>query len=208
MSCKIKKRKISDLLDKRLSEKQVSILENHILQCPSCREYRNQLILISSKVREREKKGMPKEYALEFSERLKRQLLNGQRRKGQTKRFSGFEKWAYSAVGFIVVLFLLVYFIVFQPTSIPTEGYFVLSFEDALGGLVGEIQDNEELEELFNSILLTSFTEALEGLDKEFIPFIIENPIYHENLSEEDIKSNESKIKQKLKLELDEDGEL
>ncbi len=195
MSCKNKKRKISDLLDGRISDKQKSILENHISLCPSCREYKNQLMLLSSKVREREKNEMSKDSAQEFLIRLKRRLLNDQQQKKQKNRFPGFEKWAYSAAGFIVVLFLVLYFVVFQPTSIRTEGYYVLSFEDALEDLYGEINNDAELEELFNTIILASLDKVLEELDRETIPFIIENSLYGEDLSEEDLKILESKIK-------------
>jgi len=166
MSCKKIERKISDLLDGRLSDKQKSILENHISLCPSCREYKNQLMALSSKVKERAKKEIPKDYEKDFSIRLIRRLLNEQWQKGQKKRFPGFVKWAYSAAGFIVVLFLLVYFVILQPTSIQTEGYYVLSFEDALEDLYGEINNDVELEELFNTIILASLDEALEELDK------------------------------------------
>lgn len=161
MSCKKSERKISDLLDGRLSDKQKSILENHISLCPSCREYKNQLMLLSSNVREREIKKMSKDSAQEFSIRLKRRLLNEQQQKKQKNRFPGFEKWAFCAAGFIVVLLLLVYFVVFQPVSIQTEEYFVLSFEDALGSLYGEINNDVELEELFNTIIMASLDEAL-----------------------------------------------
>jgi len=199
MSCKKKKRKISDLLDGRLSDKQKPILEKHISHCPLCREYYNQLMLLRSKVRESEKKEISKDSAQEFSKRLKRQLLNEQQQKKQKNRFPGFEKWAYTAAGFIVVLFLIVYFVVFQPTSIQTEGYYVLSFEDAIGDLYGEINNDAELEEFFNTLILASLTEVLEELDGETIPFIIENPLYEEDLSEEDLKILESKIWEDIK---------
>jgi hypothetical protein len=195
MSCKKNERKISDLLDGRLSEKQTSILENHISRCPECREYKNQLMLLSSKVKEREKNEMPNDYALEFSIRLKRRLLNEQQQKKQKKKFPGFEKWAYSAAGFIIVLFLVLYFVVLQPTSIQTEEFYVLSFEDALGGLFGEINNDAELEELFNTMILVSLNAALGEMEEETIPFILENPLYGEDLSEEDLKTLETKMK-------------
>lgn len=210
MSCNKNEKKISDLLDGRLSEKQKSILENHILRCPECREYKNQLILVSSEVKEIEKQIISKDHEREFSTRLKNRLLllNEQPRK---YRFPVFEKWAYSVAGFIIVLFLVFYFVILQPTSIQTEGYYVLSFEDAIGDLFGEINDDAELEELFNTILLTSLTEALEDLDGESIPYIIENSLYGDDLSEEELKILKSKIKleqeqeQERKQEQDED---
>lgn len=202
MSCKKSERKISDLLDGRLSDKQKSILENHISLCPSCREYKNQLMLLSSNVREREIKKMSKDSAQEFSIRLKRRLLNEQQQKKQKNRFPGFEKWAFCAAGFIVVLLLLVYFVVFQPVSIQTEEYFVLSFEDALGSLYGEINNDVELEELFNTIIMASLDEALEELDEEAIPLILENALYRESISEEDLKILKSKTKQKLEEDI------
>lgn len=195
MNCKKNERKISDLLDGSLSEKQTSILENHISRCPGCQEYKNQLIVLSSKVKEREKNEMSNDYAQEFSIRLKRRLLNKQYDKKQKNRFPGFEKWAYSAAGFIVVLFLIFYFIVLQPTSIQTQEFYVLSFEDAIGDLYGDINNDAELEELFNTMILVSLKEALGELDEETIPFILENPLYGEDLSEEDLKINKSKIK-------------
>lgn len=192
MSCKKNERKISDLLDGRLSEKQTSILENHISRCPECREYKNQLMTLSSRVKEREKNEMSNDYALEFSKSLKRRLLN---RPQQKNKSLGFEKWAFSSAGFIVVLLLVLYFFVLQPTSIQTEELYVLSFEDALGDLYGEINNDTELEELFNTMILVSLDEALEELNGETIPFIIENPLYGEDLSEEESKILESKKK-------------
>lgn len=199
MSCKSNKRKISDLLDGRLSEKQTSILENHISRCPKCREYKNQLMVLSSSVKEREKNEMSYDYALEFSIKLKRRLLNDHQQNKQMKRFPGFQKWAYSAGGFIVVFLLVFYFVVLQPASIQTEEFYVLSFEDAIGDLYGDINNDAELEELFNTIIVDSLTEALEELDGKAIPFIIENPLYGEDISEEDLKN----IKSKIKLEED-----
>ena len=198
MSCKKNEKKISDLLDGRLSEKQKSILKNHISRCPSCREYKNQLIMLNSKVKEIEKQLISKDYEREFSNRLKSRLLNEQQQK---HKFPGFEKWAYSAAGFIVVFFLVLYFIVLQPASFQSEEFYVLSFEDAMGDLFGEINDDAELEELFNAIILASLTEALEGLDGETIPFILDKPLYGDDISEEDLTMLESKIK----LELEED---
>lgn len=198
MSCNKNEKKISDLLDGRLSDKQKSILENHISRCPECREYKNQLIMVNSKVKEIEKQIIPKDYEREFSIRLKNRLLNEQQRK---HRLPGFEKWAYGGAGFIIVLFLVLYFVVFQPATIQTEEFYVLSFEDALGGLLGEISDDVELEELFNTIILASLDEAIKELDEETIPFILENPLYWNDFNEEDLKILESKIK----LELEED---
>lgn len=200
MSCNKNEKKISDLLDGRLSGKQKSILKNHISRCPKCREYKNQLILVSSIVKETEKQKISKDYEREFSIKLKNRLLNEQQQK---YRLPGFEKWAYSAAGFIVVLLLVLYFIVLQPASFQSEEFYVLSFEDAIGDLFGEINDDVELEELFNTILLASLTEALEELDGEAIPFIIENSLYGDDLSEEELKILKSKIK--LELELEED---
>ncbi len=192
MSCNKNEKKISDLLDGRLSEKQKSILGNHISRCPGCREYKNQLLVLKSKVKKIEKQKFSKDFEREFSIRLKNRLLNEQQRK---YRHPEFEKWAYGAAGFIIVLFLVLYFIVLQPASIQSEGYYVLSFEDAIGDLYGEIENDAELEELFNTIILASLTEALEELDGETIPFIIENPLYGDELSEEDLKNIKSKIK-------------
>ncbi len=192
MSCNKNEKKISDLLDGRLSEKQKSILGNHISRCPGCREYKNQLLVLNSKVKEIEKQKFSKDFEREFSIRLKNRLLNEQKRK---YRHPGFEKWAYGTAGFIIVLFLVLYFVVLQPASIQSEGYYVLSFEDAIGDLYGEIENDAELEELFNTIILASLTEALEELDGETIPFIIKNPLYGDELSEEDLKNIKSKIK-------------
>jgi len=203
MSCRHKKKMISDFVDGRLSDKQTTILENHISSCSSCRDYKNHLVLISSTAKQREKKDMPKGYALEFSNKLKRQLLNEQRQQGQKSRFKGFEKWAYSAAAFIIFLFLLVYFVILQPTAVQTEGNFILSFEDAIGDIYRAIDNDSELEELFNTNIMASLTEALEDLDEETFHFIIENQIYRDDLNEEDLKSNKSKTKPKLKLKED-----
>lgn len=201
MSCNKMKRKISSLLDGRLSDKHQAVLNGHLSRCPSCREYKNQLMRLSSEVREREKNEMSKDYSLEFSLRLKSRLLNVHRQKKHKDRVPGFEKWAYMAAGFIAVLFLLVYFVVLQPATIQTEEYFVLSYEDAMGDIYEKINNDPELEELFNTIILASLMEVLEDLDEETIPFIIKNPLYEENISEEDLKILESKIK----LEREED---
>jgi len=56
--CNNRKRKISDLLDGKLHGNQKLILEKHISQCPSCKEYKNQLKTISSKVKERPIRGI------------------------------------------------------------------------------------------------------------------------------------------------------
>ena len=198
MKCFKKKKKISDLLDGRLSDKKKLDLDNHISQCTACQDYKNQLMAIHSKVREREKSKISMDYEQEFSIKLKRRLLDEQQKRQNLKtRFPGFEKWAYSAAGFIVVIFLALYFVILQPVSIQTEEYFVLSYEDAIGNIYGEINNDAELEELFNTIIMASLTEALEDLEVETIPFIIENPLYGEELSEEELRNLESKIKLK-----------
>ncbi|MCJ7581907.1 MAG: zf-HC2 domain-containing protein [Candidatus Aminicenantes bacterium] len=195
MSCKKNKRKISDLLDGRFSNKQKSVLENHISRCPSCQEYKNQLIALRSKVRESDKKEMSKDYAQEFSIRLKNRLLNEQQKKKQKNRFQGFEKWAYTVAGFTIVLFLLVYSVIFQPISVQTEEYFVLSYEEAIGDISRELSREPDLMDVFNSILTASLNEAFEELGEDKISLILENFIYEEKPGIEGTKILESKTK-------------
>jgi hypothetical protein len=200
MSCKKNERKISDLLDGKLSGRQKSILGNHISQCPSCREYKNQLMVLSSKVSERKKNEMSKDFAREFSIRLKMRLQDEQSQKKHKNRFPGFEKWAYTAAGFIIVLFLVLYFVILQPAPIQTEAYFVLSYEEAIGDISRELSREPELVDVFNSILTASLNEAFEELGKDKISLILESFIYEEKPGKEGGEILESKIKREKNI--------
>ena len=195
MSCKNKKRKISDLIDGRFPAQQKSVLENHISRCLSCQEYKNQLIELRSQVRGREQKVMSKDETQEFSIRLKNRLLNEQRKEKKMNRFPGFEKWACAVAGFTIVLFLLVYFVILQPISVQTEEYFVLSYEEAIENISRELNQEPGLVDVFNSILTASLNEAFEELGEDKVSLILENFIYDEKSGIEDTKILESKTK-------------
>ena len=199
MSCKNKEKKISDLLDGKLSDKQRIILERHLSLCSGCKDYKNQLETLRSNVRSRERADMPRGYALEFSAKLWRRLQKEQQHKIKKMKYLDFEKWAYGAAGLFIILFLALYLIVLQPAPIQPEEYFMLSFEDALGELMGEINDDPELEELFNSILAASLDEAMGELDEKKIPLILESFFYEEETLEVKTEIREPQIKKDTK---------
>ncbi|MGD2294642.1 MAG: zf-HC2 domain-containing protein [Candidatus Aminicenantes bacterium] len=198
MNCKKAEKKISDLLDGRLMGRDKDRLEKHMALCSSCLSYKQQQEILRAEVRAMEKIRLSAEYAQDFSSRLKRQLLS-LKPKSDRKDFMLLDwKWVSAAAGFLLVVFLILYFTVFQSQTLPKEESFVLSFEEVLGEIHGEIGSDEELEELFNSLIMASIKETMEELERDKNVFLLEDPFFRRNLTEEELKILDSEIKKDI----------
>lgn len=191
---------ISDLLDGHLSSRKKAILNKHLTHCPSCRAHKGQLERLRAEMKRPDYPPISDEYAQDFSSRLKKQLLGLDPKRGRRRALSLTWKWGYGAAGFLLVVFLVLYFTVFTPHALRTDGYFVLSFEEVFREIYSEIGSDPELEELFNSLILASIDEAMGEMDWDTDTFILENPLYRDDITEEDLRILESKIKEKKKL--------
>ena len=195
MNCRQAKKKISDFVDGRLSEKQKGHIEEHLTGCPVCREYKKDLEILRAEARRMERSKIPPEYTQDFSARLKRKLQAETRESGARIGKIWRWKWALGSAGMLVLVFVILYFAVLTPPLPPTEEYFVLSFEETLSEIYGEIETDRNLEELFNSFILASIGEALEDLDWDTESFILMNPLYRNDISESEWERIEEGMK-------------
>ncbi|GAH75314.1 unnamed protein product, partial [marine sediment metagenome] len=81
----------------------------------------------------------------------------------------------------------------------PQEIY-VFSFESSLAKIYQEIGSDQELEQLFNSVILASIGETFGDSGWGERPDFYENLILWENLTEEEMRYLESEIKKDNKL--------
>jgi hypothetical protein len=195
MNCHKAEKKISDLLDGRLSERNKGSIEEHLNRCPVCLNYKKHLEVLRSEVKKMERPQITLKDTQDFSFRLKRKLQTESRKSRTWVRRPLNRGWAWGSIGLLVVVFVILYFAVKIPPSAPIEEYFMLSFEDTLSEIYGEIDSDKNLEDLFNSLILVSIDKAMEDLDWDTDDFILMNPLYRDDITEDELKRIEEGIK-------------
>jgi len=197
MKCKKIEKWLSDNIDGTIGEKQKKKLRVHLEECASCRSYAKSLERIQKGIASLEKTGISPEYWKEFDFRLMRKLRSLEPRKRVIPSFISRWKWAWSAAAFVLlVAFGLAYFFL-QPKR--DQEIYIFSFEDSLERIYQEIENNSELENLFNSVILSSIEENLEESKWEMKLDFYEDPLLWESLTEEEIQFFESEIKKEMK---------
>jgi len=189
---------LSNNIDGELPEKKKKILETHLRKCSSCSSYAENVERIHKEAKNLEKLEVPPAYWEEFTSRIKTEISSTQQEKLRGAPLFLRWKWAWAGAAslFVIVVGLFLYII---QNKTPQEVY-VFSFERSLAKIYQEIGSDQELEQLFNSVILASIGETLEDSGWGERPDFYENLILWENLTEEEMRYLESEIKKDNKL--------
>jgi len=189
---------LSNGIDGELSERKKKFLESHIRKCSSCRSYAENIQRIHEEAKRLESPEVSPVYWEEFTSRIRKEIYSVKKEKPQGKALLLRWKWAWAgaALLFVIVTGLFLYL---TQNKTPQELY-VFSFESSLARIYQAIGSDQELEELFNSVISASIGENLEDSGWGERPDFYENLILWEDLTEEEMRFLESEIKKNNKL--------
>ena len=189
---------LSNNIDGELPEKKKKVLETHLRKCSSCSSYAENIQRIHNEAKSLEKLEVSPVHWEEFTSRIKTEISFAKKEKleGAPPFLRWKRAWAGAALLFVIVVGLFLYII---QSKTPQEVY-VFSFENSLAKIYQEIGSDQELEELFNSVVLASIGETLEDSGWGDRPDFYENLILWESLTEEEMRFLESEIKKDTKL--------
>lgn len=189
---------LSNNIDGELPEKKKKILETHLRKCSSCSSYAENVERIHNEAKSLEKLEASPVRWEEFTSRIKTEITSIQQEKLRGAPLFLRWKWAWAgaALLFLIVVGLLFYII----QDKESQELYVFSFESSLAKIYQEIGSDQELEQLFNSVLSASIGETLEDSGWGERPDFYENLILWEDLTEEEMRFLESEIKKDNKL--------
>ena len=198
MRCRKIEKLLSDNIDGELPEKKNKILETHLRKCSPCSSYAENIERLHEQAKNLEMHEVSPVYWEKFTSRIKTEISYAQQEKMRGSPLFLRWKWAWAgaALLFVVVVGLLLYL---TQNRTPQEVY-IFSFESSLAKIYQEIGSDQELEQLFNSVILASIGETLEDSGWGERPDFYENLILWENLTEEEMRYLESEIKKDNKL--------
>ncbi len=196
MGCKKFEKWLSDRIDGELSEVKMKLLEVHLEKCASCRSYAKDLATIQKGSETIQLPEHSLSYWEEFISRLKEGVSSPKPKPEKREMLTGRRwKWAWAGAVFILAVAVGLVFILGRYPA-PQERV-VFSLESSLVRIHQEIGNDTELEEIFNSVILSSIGEALEESGLGTRSDFYKNPLFWENLSEEDLNYLELEIKDK-----------
>jgi len=191
MSCRRYEKWISDELDGMLVEKKKSALDRHLAECPDCGSYRERLARLQEGTGRLPQPGLTPDYWSDFSFRLEQKIRSAEPRPARPQ--PAFWKWAWTAAGAVLLFSLGLAFWLSRQSA--AQGNYIFCFEDSIDNISEEIGDDADLEEVFNSLLLSSIEEHGGGPAYHFS----DDPLIWESLSEEEIRILETSLKKDTK---------
>lgn len=195
MNCTKVEKWLSDRIDGALSERKTRAIEAHLEKCAACRSYAASLEKIHEEILHLERGEASPAFWEGFAQRLKANLGSAREMKNRRPFVRGWN-WVWSGAALLAVVLVGLYLLLFQNPQ-PQE-MVVFSLENSLTRIYQEIGDDSELEELFNSILVESINEYLEDSEWRERPEFLNNLLFWENLTEEELKFLESEIKKDI----------
>ena len=198
MRCRKIEKLLSNNIDGELPEKKNKILETHLRKCSLCSSYAENIERLHKQAKNLERLEISPVYWEEFTSRIKTEISYAQQEKMRGSPLFLRRKWAGAGVAllFVIVVGLFLYL---TQNKTPQELY-VFSFESSLAKIYLEIGSDQELEQLFNSVILASIGETLGDSGWGERPDFHENLILWENLTEEEMRYLKSEIKKDNKL--------
>lgn len=198
MGCEKIEKWLSDNVDGELSEKRKKILSAHLKRCISCRSYIRDLERIHKETKSFKMPEVSPAFWEEFNSRLKKNISSTLPKKEKSAPVLLRWKWAWVGAAFVFVIVVGLFLFIIQNKT--TQEMFIFSFEDSLEKIYQEIDNDLELEDLFNSIILASIGETLEDFEGAIHPDFYEYPFLLESITEEEMKFLESELKKDTKL--------
>ncbi|MDH7512403.1 MAG: hypothetical protein QHH14_05585 [Clostridiales bacterium] len=197
MRCRKYEKWISDSLDKEFNTKRSRKLASHLAKCGACRAYKERLRLLQQEALRLEIPDFAPRYWEEFSRRLRPRLqavqpgASGVRLGWRNRRWA----WAGAAV-LIAAAFSLVLILRRGPEA---EENNIFSFERCLDRVYGEIGDDSQLADLFNVALVRALREEAGADDSVTRTLSVEDPLFLEGLSEEEMEFLNREIEKEIK---------
>ncbi len=189
---------LSNNIDGELSEKKKKILEAHLRMCSSCSSYAENIERIHKEAKSLKKLEVSPVHWEEFTSRIKTEISSVQQEKLRGAPLFLRWKWAWAGAAMLIVIIVGLFLYIIQNKTL--REVYVFSFESSLAKIYQEIGSDQELEQLFNSVILASIGETLEDSGWGERPDFYENLILWENLTEEEMRYLESEIKKDNKL--------
>jgi hypothetical protein len=185
MRCEKIEKWLSDKIDEELSERQKRILKSHLEKCSSCQAYIRDLEKIQIEARSLENPELSPDDWIAFTSRLQRSLSSLKSEKKVT--FPFFVRWRWQAAGVaLIAVIALGLLLLFYPSRALPELH-VFSFEESFSQIYKEIGRDQDLEEMFNSILLVSIGENLMDSGGDKAP-AFHKDFYFDNFIDEEMK--------------------
>jgi hypothetical protein len=199
MRCKKAEKWISDWMDGVLSARREGILRSHLARCRSCSEYARQVRLLKEET-EALYAGAAGAFDGEaFSARLRSNLVRQKRGEGKISSSPGKPAWRWAAAATSLLLLLSIQ-LLFPPSRYEETwaNLYPNSYEGTLSEITRELQLDRGLEDVFNSLILTSIEEELDGEEMDYYGGYPWRSLLMEELSEEDLKWLEKELKKDI----------
>jgi hypothetical protein len=198
MRCRKIEKLLSNNIDGELPEKKNKILEVHLSKCSSCSSYAENIERLHKQAKNLERLEVSPVYWEEFTSRIKTEISYAQQEK--MRGLPLFLRWKWAWAGAVLLFVIVVGLFLYLTQNKTSQEVYVFSFESSLTKIYQEIGSDQELEQLFNSVILASIGETLEDSEWSERPDFHENLILWENLTEEEMKYLESEIKKDNKF--------
>jgi anti-sigma factor RsiW len=201
MRCEKMKRRISDALDGRLSERERLSLDEHLKICPGCSAYIGGLEKIQ-KAAEAAVPGPGPEFFDASLARLKSRLKAETVPIVPTGRSNPLSlprgRWAWAgAVSFFAVA-LVIFFMV---PRIRTAGEaYPLAFDEPLGSFDGQIADNLEVAAEFEKVVRTSLRETAGSRHADIEPLLADHTMLVESLTDDELQALDAALKKEISV--------
>ncbi len=200
MKCKSVEKWISDSLDKDISERKISLIEKHVIRCPSCRAFRENILLLEKEARTIAIAEVKQDYKQEFSLRLKSKILSLEEKENKVALPFLKQRWVLVSSAFVLAAIMMSVFLLILPEKVQEMEFYAFSFGDAVEGIYREIGEDIELERAFNSQILAAIDDLLNSSAWTEQQRTEEDFFLWEDLTDEDLEFLESAIKKETKL--------
>ncbi|MGD8540277.1 MAG: zf-HC2 domain-containing protein [Candidatus Aminicenantes bacterium] len=200
MRCKSVEKWISDSLDKDISERKKSHIEKHVTRCPSCRAFRENILLLEKEARTIAIAEVSHDYKQEFSLRLKSKILSLEEKEKKVALPFLKQRWVLVSSAFVLAAIMMSVFLLILPEKVQEMEFYAFSFGDAVEEIYREIGEDIELERAFNSQILASIDDLLNSSAWTEQQRTEEDFFLWEDLTDKDLEFLESAIKKETKL--------
>jgi len=199
MKCSKAEKWISDRADGALPSQRESLLQSHLSTCPSCCDYARQILRLNEEMDALYPNTDGAFDGKAFSSSLRANLSPLESGGGKVIHSGRLSIWSWAAASASLLLILGLQFL-FQPDPSPDiwANLYPYSYEGTLSEISWEIEQDRRLEDMFNSLILTSIEEELEGDEVDLYGGYLDGSFLFEDLSDEDLKLLEEELKKDI----------
>lgn len=198
MSCRKYEKWLSDALDGELKKKREERLAIHLEKCASCRLYKDRLGRIQEEAPKVEMARISPDYWDEFSRRISKKLATTIVARKAVRPAALPRRWAWAGASFLFLLAVLLSFLFLRQRQAPDLVPF--TYEACLDSIYGELGDDAEAANIFNSDLMVAIGESSDVAEQDERLLFSLDPFFWESLSEEEMRFLEEEIRKELKI--------